>query len=75
MAKKVIVLKDISPIIKKGDILVKNNKAQYILKGHKEPESIQNKRFNQEKGKYEIYNTPNWYHKNLVDNSNYFKSI
>lgn len=63
---KARVLKDISPIIKKGDILIKKGK-NYILEGHEKPEKIHNHHWNEEKKDYDRFLTPNFYHKDLVE--------
>jgi len=70
---KARVLKDISPIIKAVDILVKRGK-NYILEGYKKPEIIPNKQWNKDKNGYDEFKTPNYYVTDLVEyNKVYFE--
>lgn len=63
---KARVLKDISPIIKEGDILIKR-KERYILEGYTKPEVIHNKQWNEEKNEYDHFKSPNWYTSDMIE--------
>ncbi len=67
MGKVAIVLKDISPIIKKDDRLIKRGK-NYVLTGHLKPEYIVSE-------KHKL-GTPNFYTvKQVEQDPNYFKIV
>lgn len=63
---KARVLKDISPIIKKEDILIKRQ-GRYILEGYLKPLVIPNKQWNEEKGDYDHFKSPNYYTSDMVE--------
>lgn len=69
--KTATVKKDISPLIKKGDVLILVGK-NFILKGHTEPKEIPTEKTVH--GIKRNYMTPNYYGKELVAaNKSWFK--
>lgn len=73
-----IVLKDISPIVTKGSLLDKKGKY-YVLRGEKKETRPTSKTItDSDTGKEvtEYYQTPNFYHKDVIDGQKgYFKKL
>lgn len=72
MGKVAIVLKTISPIIKKGDRLIKRGK-NYVLTGYTKPHIIE---YEYAKSKGKKFKTPNFYPVQQVESTkDYFRIV